>query len=35
MVLNFGRSATSKRLVMGDNPIDSLPALRQHPPENS
>ena len=28
LLLNFGREATYKRFAMGDNPINSLPALR-------
>jgi GxxExxY protein len=31
LLLNFGREATYRRFAMGDDPIDSLPALRaQH-----
>ena len=33
LVLNFGKSASFKRLVMGDNPLNSLPAMKQNPPD--
>jgi GxxExxY protein len=34
LVLNFGKSAAFKRVVMGADPSNSLPAMKQNPPRD-